>query len=142
MDRRISVSCNRLTFPRLLLRLWPFSLLRRKNDDSDFPLFSPPIVPVPFCSCRNNYCTVYYLRNANDNCTLLDSYFFGRVELSRGDLFCARLVRYDPLFDLIGRGGGVVGSEGVHSECLQEHKNQIELEVIRYCHLSPQTYIA
>ena len=49
---------------------------------------------------------------------ILDSYFFGRVELSRGDLFGARLVRYDPLLDLIGGGGGIVGSEGVHSECL------------------------
>ena len=48
----------------------------------------------------------------------LDPYFFGRIELSRGDLFGARLIRYDPLFDLIGGGGGVVGGEGVHSECL------------------------
>ena len=47
----------------------------------------------------------------------LDPYLLGRVELSGCDLLCTRLVRNDPLLDLICR---VVGSEGVHSECLQE----------------------
>ena len=47
----------------------------------------------------------------------LDTYLLGRVELSGCDLLCTRLVRNDPLLDLICR---VVGSEGVHSECLQK----------------------
>ena len=47
----------------------------------------------------------------------LYTYLLGRVELSGCDLLCTRLVRNDPLLDLICR---VVGSKGVHSECLQK----------------------